>query len=376
MIGLHYSGKRDEKEIWDSIPPIELEVLSNPDSPNLLIQAENLSALKYLLEHEHLSEKVDLIYIDPPFATKQVFLWSPERANAVSSLSQGKIAYTDLLTGPAYLEFLRERIILLKALLSERGSIYVHVNVKMSHYVKVILDEIFGPENFRSDITRIKCNPKNFSRRNYGNIKDTILFYTKSNNYIWNEPYLPYAEEEKVKLFPKVDAAGRRYATVPLHAPGETQEGTTAERFAGLLPPPGRHWRCDVKQLDQWNAMGLIEWSPAGVPRKKIYLDEKPGKRVQDIWEFKDPPHPTYPTEKNTKLLELIIQTSSEPGSLVLDCFAGSGTTLRAAQSLGRHWIGIDKSEEAIALCVQKLRNLPSSLFSGPATFRWLRAAP
>lgn len=157
---------------------------------------------------------------------------------------------------------------------------------------------------------------------------------------------------------------GRRYTTVPIHAPGETDNGESAQPFKGIFPPKGRHWRTDVATLEKWDAEGLIEWSENGNPRKKIYADEREGKRVQDIWEFKDPMYPVYPTEKNSDLLELIIKTSSNPDSIVMDCFAGSGTTLKAAQKLGRTWIGIDQSELAIKTIREKLRIDTTDLFS------------
>lgn len=371
---LHYPDKRTEAEIFQSIPEVDLTQLNASDSPNLLIYAENRVALKYLVQKGGLAGKVDLIYIDPPFATNNTFTIADGRANTISNKATGAVAYTDTLTGYAFIEFIRERLILLKMLLSERGSIYLHTDYKIGHYLKVIMDEIFGAENFRNDITRIKCNPKNFARRAYGNIKDMILFYSKSSNPVWNEPKTPYTEEDVVRLFPKVDKDGRRYTTIPLHAPGETQNGKTAQAFKGILPPPGRHWRSEVAVLEQWDQEGLIEWSDNGNPRKKIYFDEQEGKRVQDIWEYKDPQYPVYPTEKNADLLDFIVKTSSNEGSIVLDCFAGSGTTLRAAHQNGRRWIGIDQSEEAIKACRQKLDTLQGNLFAAKADYRLMTA--
>ena len=133
--------------------------------------------------------------------------------------------------------------------------------------------------------------------------------------------------------------------------------------FKGILPPKGRHWRTDVKTLEKWDSEGLIEWSQNGNPRKIIYADEREGKRVQDIWEFKDPQYPIYPTEKNSDLLDLIIKTSSKEDSIVLDCFCGSGTTLKAAHLNNRQWIGIDKSDLAIKAAKNKLDNIENSLF-------------
>jgi adenine-specific DNA-methyltransferase len=376
MMQLHYPNKKTEQEIFDSIPGVALEQINCSEGPNLLIQADNLIALKQLITTYDLAGKIDLIYIDPPFATNNTFTVTDGRASTISSASNGKVAYSDTLTGYAFIEFLRERLVLLRMLLSEKGSVYVHTDYKIGHYVKIVMDEIFGTENFRNDITRIKCNPKNFSRKGYGNMKDLILFYSRSDHPVWNEPKTPYTEEDKARLFPKTDADGRRYTTIPLHAPGETQKGNTSKAFRGKLPPKGRHWRSDVSVLEKWDIEDLIEWSGSGNPRKKIYADAQDGKRMQDIWEFKDPQYPVYPTEKNAALLDVIVKTSSEEDSIVLDCFAGSGTTLKSAQLNGRKWIGIDRSEEALKATVAKLNGIEQDLFSGKTLYKHLVAAP
>lgn len=323
-------------------------------SAGVLIKGENLIALDYLLRERDMVGKVDLVYIDPPFATNGVFSVAEERAATISRASGGKVAYTDKLTGRDFVEFLRGRLMLLRDLLSDRGSIYLHTDYKIGHYVKVMMDEVFGMDNFRSDISRVKCNPKNFKRIGYGNIKDMILFYTKGSNPIWNEPYEPYSDDDVRRLFPKQDEHGRAYTTVPIHAPGESQN---PQPFRGMMPPIGRHWRTDVATLEKWDDEGLIEWSAKGNPRKKIFLDSKEGKRCQDVWtNFKDPQYPVYPTEKNIDLIDLIIRTSSMPGSTVLDCFCGSGTTLEAAARTGRSFIGVDNSELAIEATKKRLR--------------------
>ena len=370
---LQYPNKKTSQEIFDSIPDIPLETLGNSKSPNMLIQADNLLALKQLIDNYNLLGKIDLVYIDPPFATNNTFTISEGRAATISNSSKGTIAYQDTLKGFEFLEFLRERLLLLKELLSDKGSIYLHIDYKIGHYVKIIMDEIFGIENFRNDITRIKCNPKNFNRKAYGNIKDLILFYSKTDEPIWNEVRIPYTEEDKQKLFPKVDKQGKRYTTIPLHAPGETLNGNTSKPFKGILPPKGRHWRSDVSILEQWDREGLIEWSDKGNPRKKIFFDDREGKKMQDIWEFKDPQYPIYPTEKNISLLHSIIKTSSNEDSYVLDCFAGSGTTLKAAQQLGRKWIGIDQSEEAIKVIQKRMTNIKADLFTQEIDFNFLK---
>ena len=357
-----YDNKKHEKDILEKTSRAELKTVSGKGAKNKLIHADNLSTLKTLLDDY--SGKVDLIYIDPPFATNGHFKISDDRANTISSSNGDAIAYSDTLIGADFLEFLRERLIFLRELLSERGSIYLHIDYKIGHYVKLIMDEVFGRDMFRNDITRIKCNPKNFHRKAYGNIKDLILFYSKAESPIWNDPRIPFTEEDKERLFKKLDKGGRQYTTIPLHAPGETSNGNTSKEWKGMKPPKGRHWRTDPAILEEWDNQGLIEWSANGVPRKKIFLDERDGKKMQDIWEFKDPQYPQYPTEKNLDLLKLIVEASSNEGDLVLDCFAGSGTTLVAAQSLNRNWIGIDKSEPAIRVIQKRLNNLPSSLFS------------
>lgn len=370
---LHYPNKKTEQEIFDNISDADIEQTNMSFSSNILIKANNLTALKHLLTKENLKGKIDLIYLDPPFATNNTFTISEGRANTISNSSKGKVAYRDILKGADFIEFIRERLVLLKMLLSDKGSIYLHSDYKIGHYVKIIMDEIFGIDNFRNDITRVKCNPKNFARKGYGNIKDLILFYSKSDNLIWNEPKIAYTNEDKLKLFPKIDKDSRHYTTIPLHAPGETQNGKTAQLFKGILPPKGRHWRTNVNELEKLDELGLIEWSDNGNPRKKIFFDEQEGKRIQDIWEYKDPQYPIYPTEKNQDLLDIIVKTSSQENSIVLDCFCGSGTTLKAAHKNNRQWIGIDESEEAIKATITKLGKISEDLFVTKADFRLLQ---
>lgn len=322
---------------------------------NALIYGDNLKSLRALLDSKI---KFDLCYIDPPFATGNSFHTSEQRTATISKSGSDQLAYTDNITGADFVEFIRQRAILIRELLSDKGSFYLHIDYKIGHYIKIILDEVFGVENFRNDIARIKCNPKNFNRQAYGNVKDLILFYTKTKSSIWNEPSEPLNEADVKRLFKKVDSDGRRYTTVPIHAPGETKNGPTGQEWKGMYPPKGRHWRSSPAELDILDQQGLIEWSANGNPRKIIYADEHKGKKSQDIWEFKDPIYPSYPTEKNADLLKFIISASSNKDSYVLDCFAGSGTTLAAAELLGRRWIGIDQSEEAIKAIELKMNNL------------------
>lgn len=328
---------------------------------NLLLKGDNIDVLKYLIKERNMAGKVDLIYTDPPFATNGNFTITNGRASTISNSSKGEVAYTDKLLGMEFVNYIRERLLLMKELLSDRGSIYLHTDYKIGHYLKVMMDEVFGIENFRNDITRVKCNPKNFKRIGYGNVKDMVLFYTKGPNPIWNEPKEPYTEKDIERLYKKVDAKGRHYTTVPIHAPGES---ANPKKFKGMLPPAGRHWRTDVEILEQWDKEGLIEWSNNGNPRKIVYADTSEGKRVQDVWmDYKDPQYPIYPTEKNIDFIKLIIKTSSNKDSIVMDPFCGSGTTLAAANSLDREWIGIDKSDLAIDTTKKRMRIGEQSLY-------------
>src|SRR3989338_7753675 len=153
---LTYENKKREKDILDKTPRAELRLISGEGAVNKLIHGDNLSILKTLLDDYQ--GKVDLIYIDPPFATNGHFKISENRANTISSSNGDAIAYSDILIGAEFLEFLRERLILLRELMSDHGSIYLHIDYKIGHYVKLIIDEVFGIKNFINDITRVKCN--------------------------------------------------------------------------------------------------------------------------------------------------------------------------------------------------------------------------
>lgn len=363
-IKLIYNHKEPKEKILKTPVTATLKPIKTFGNPtldkweNILIFGDNFKALKLLLQNPLIKGKVKSIYIDPPFSTNQIYKAGHDRTATVSKSRNDTNAYEDTLLGPEYLEFLRKRLLLLHEVLSDSGSIYVHIDWKMGHYVKVLMDEIFGPHRFINDITRVKCNPKNFQRKSFGNVKDMILFYSKTNNYLWRNSTEELTQEDIKKLFPKIDNDGRNYATTPLHAPGETKNGPTGQPWKGKSPPQGRHWRVSPHELEKLDKAGLIEWSSTGNPRKKIYADEilTKGKKRQDIWEFKDPSYPSYPTQKNLEMLQTIIEASSNLDDIVLDCFAGSGTTLVAAEQTGRRWIGIDNSKVAIQITQQRLK--------------------
>ena len=363
---LIYKNKKRETDILKDIPSCKLKSYSgSPNAKSKLIKGDNLVVMKYLIEKMNMENSIDLVYIDPPFATSNIFRVGDKKTNTISSSLSDNIAYNDSLVGEEYLEFIRTRLFLIKRLMSKKASIYFHIDYKIGHYVKIIMDEVFGKENFINDISRIKCNPKNFNRKAYGNIKDMILFYSKvSGNNIWNDPRTPYTEEDIKRLFEKVDKNGRHYTTIPLHAPGETVNGPTGQEWKGMKPPKGRHWRCNPRELDELDNQGLVEWSKTGNPRRVIYADEKKGMKIQDIMIFKDSQNPQYPTEKNLDMLKKFVEASSNSDSVILDCFCGSGTTLKAAQELGKSWIGIDESDEAIKIAKARLSPTQQTFFT------------
>lgn len=351
-VTLSYVGKISNEEIlMGQVAVLQRLWSSSKDQEwsNKLIFGDNLPVLRELANDDDVCGKIQLIYIDPPFSTQSNF----------QTIDQ-EDAYADVLSGAAYVEFIRERLVLLHKLLADNGSIYVHLDEKMVFEIKIIMDEIFGKNNFRNLITRKKCSTKNTTRKRYGDISDYILYYTKSKKYIWNRPYTEWPEEKLNKEYPCIDEkTGRRYKKVPVHAPG-TRNGETGMEWRGRLPPAGKHWQVPPAKLDELDEKGEIYWSSTGNPRRKVWADESIGIPRQDIWlDFRDSINQNmkgtgYPTEKNLAMIQEIVKASSNPGDLVLDAFCGSGTTLHAAESLNRRWIGIDNSCEAISCTVKR----------------------
>lgn len=366
LANLTYMGRESGPVLSATSPGLKLDLEETVGTieqsvANRLIQGDNLAILYTLLRDDSVKGKVRLVYIDPPFSTGHEF----------SRRHKTEIAYSDTLQGGPFLEFLRQRMVLIRELMADDASIYVHIDCKMGHYVKVLMDEVFGEKRFINDITRIKCNPKNFERRAYGNFKDMVLFYSKTGKPVWNEAQEAMTPEEIERLFPRVDKDKRRYTTTPLHAPGITRDGPTGRLWKGIPPPKGRHWRYPPDELTRLDDGGLIEWSKNKNPRLRIYADdaERNGKKRQDIWEFKDPPYPAYPTEKNQEMLDMVVRTSSNEGDLVLDAFCGSGTTLVSAHKFKRRWIGIDSSPVALKVARNKLKELMATfeVYAAPA---------
>jgi adenine-specific DNA-methyltransferase len=345
---LSYPAKKSISEILSVRNASRFDPIRETAYMNRLYCGDNLAALRTLLEDESVRGKVTLIYIDPPFATRGSFL----------SRNQRK-AYEDNLCGAEYVENLRHRLVLLRELLSSSGSIYLHLDENMIFQIKLVMDEVFGAANYRNLIVRKKCNPKNYTSKAYGNIADFILFYSKTDRYVWNRPVEPLSEQSTKEYHYVEPETGRRFMKVPVHAPGK-RNGATGGPWRGMLPPLGKHWQYTPETLDQMDARGEIFWSKNGNPRRKVYLDQHSGVGVQDIWlDFKDAHNQNikitgYPTEKTPDLLRRILEASSRPGDLVLDCYAGSGTTMAVANELQRHWIGIDCSPEAISTILER----------------------
>ena len=306
---LVYAGKEREEDILADTMAVPLQPIKTFGSngkgwTNKLIFGDNLQVIKSLLDDPEVKGQVKLIYIDPPFATKQEFKGS-----------QDQKAYQDKIAGAKFVEFLRKRLIFLRELLADDGSIYVHLDWKKAHYAKIIMDEIFSENNLRNEVIwgyrRWTAASKAFQKSH-----ETILFYSKKEKYLWNDVYEPYADE-------------------------------------------GSHFTEEDEN-------GKYRWQYLNGKKYKLYL--KDGARAKDWWH--DIPYINsmakerigYPTQKPEALLERLIKASSNEGDIVLDAFAGSGTTLAVAEKLDRHWIGIDCGKLAIYTMQKRLLNLKSEI--------------
>ena len=254
----------------------------------------------------------------------------------------------------AYLSYMVQRLLPMRGLLKSTGSIYLHCDPTASHYIKIMMDAIFGHENFRNEITWQRTESHNTADR-YGNIADILLYYAKSGNATWNPQHQDYGEAQ-LSRFRHTDGDGRRYKLENLTAP---RPNSTSGKFnwRGTMPGPTRGWGYSLEQLEAWWHEGRIRTKSDGTPRMdglKVYLDETQGKPLQNIWtDISRIPNTSaermgYATQKPLALLERVIAASSNPGDLVFDPFCGCATTIEAAHRLGRRWIGIDIAIHAI----------------------------
>ena len=263
----------------------------------------------------------------------------------------------------AYLVMMAPRLVELHRGLKPTGSLYLHCDPTASHYLKILLDAVFGKQNFRNELVWKRTSAHSDvsqGARHMGRIHDTILRYSKGAVPNWNTVYVPYDREYIDSVYRYTDESGRRYQTQPLHA--AKAGGDTRYEWNGRLPPPGRYWAYSRENMERLDAENRIAYSRTGTPRYKIYLDESPGKPLQDIWDDVPPVHVKpkerlgYPTQKPEALLERIISASSNEGDVVLDPFCGCGTAVAAAQKLGRKWLGIDITHLAVALMKNRLK--------------------
>jgi DNA modification methylase len=317
---------------------------------------------KYVLPalDAELGNQVDLIYIDPPFATGQDFSLSiqveDEQFVKEPSLIEMK-AYRDTWGAglDSYLEWFYSMAIHFHGLLADTGSLYVHVDPGVSHYVKTIFDEVFGRDQFRSELIWKRSTAHSDAkqgRRQYGGIHDVILFYTKGDQWTWNPNHSAYDDEYVEKKYGSVEPeTGRRYMLDNLTGPGGAAKGNPSYEVMGVT----RFWRYSKENMDALIEEGrIVQPSPGAVPRYKRYLDEMPGVPIQDIWTDLMPVNSMaterlgYPTQKPEALLERIMQVSSNEGDLILDCVCGSGTTAVVAERLHRRWIACDLGRFAV----------------------------
>lgn len=338
----------------------------DPEWRNRLIWSDKKYVLPALLEE--FAGRVDLIYIDPPFDTGDDFsLRIPldgESFVKEPSVIEMK-AYRDTWGRglDSYLHWFYETAILLRELLAKKGSIYVHMDWHVGHYVKVVMDEIFGADNFKNQIVWQRFNFHADARR-YGIVSDEILFYTASPDATWNPQLAPIKDSYIASHFRSVDPDGRRYKMADILAKGQGPPRRFGDEV--LAPPPGTHWRFGQETIDQLMAEGKIAFTKQGRPAVKMYLDEKEGAVVHNIWTDIPPVNPMaservdFPTQKPEALLERIIKASSNEGDLILDCFVGSGTAAVVAEKLNRRWIACDLSRFAIHTTRKRLLDLPT----------------
>jgi len=317
---------------------------------------DNLEQLKKQPENS-----VDLIYIDPPFNSNRNYevFWGETKE---------KRAFKDRhASTQAYIEFMRPRCVELHRVLKKTGSFYYHCDWHASHYVKIMLDQIFGENQFVNEIIWKRQSAHSDAKqgsKHLGRVHDTIFFYVKGKRYTFKHAYKPYDQQYLENFYNHVEAeTGRRYSLGDLCAPGGAapSKGNPFYEFLGVE----RYWRFSRENMQQMYEQGLIVQSkPGAVPRQKRYLDEGKGTPVGTVWEDINPVHGSsgeslgYPTQKPLMLLERILQMSSNPNDIVLDAFCGCGTALVAAENLDRQWIGIDVSPTACTVMAKRLRDV------------------
>jgi adenine-specific DNA-methyltransferase len=338
----------------------------------LLFHGDNKDVLAWLLANGYRG-KVKLIYIDPPFDSGADYVRKVNLRGAPGAVKlEGETytlgeqtQYSDIWANDNYLQFMYERLLMLKELLSDDGSFYLHCDWHKSHHLRCLMDEILGAEHIQNEIVWKRTSARSDSKT-YNHIHDTILFYSKASEFAWNKLLVPHPEEYLERYYNYKDEDGRRFTALNLTAPG-LRKGSSGSVWRGFDPKSqSSHWKYTTERLDELDAMGKIYWpnKEGGWPRLKNYLDETEGRAIQSIWDdlftvnSQAAERTEYPTQKSESLVERIIQASSNMGDLVLDCFLGSGTTAAVAQKLGRRWIGADINKGAIQTTVKRLQGV------------------
>ena len=362
-----------------------------PETPNRLYFGDNLDILRQYVA----DESVDLIYLDPPFnsnvnynaffqeqtgelsdaqitAFEDTWHWGLESEAAYrAAVTDGPEKLADLLQAMraflgqsdmmAYLSMMAPRIAELHRVLKPTGSIYLHCDPTASHYLKLLMDSIFGHANYRNEIIWRRTTSHS-DAKGLGRVHDVILLYHKSANFEWNKVFQPLDDNYVSNYYRYADTDGRKFMSADLSAAGPGPARDFRER--GIIDPPtGRHWMYDDDGIYKLLQENKIYWTRNGVPRLKVYLDEHPGVPAQDVWDDIQPLRSWhkerlgYPTQKPESLLERIINASSNAGDVVLDPFCGCGTATVAAERLNRRWIGIDVTHLAMSLMRHRLHD-------------------
>ncbi len=352
----------------------------------------------FVLRDEIKNESVDLVYLDPPFNSKRdynLLFKTPKGHDSDAQITafddswhwgeQAEREFAELLHQEntdvsemiqslrrflnesdlmAYLTMMANRLLELRRVLKPSGSLYLHCDPTASHYLKIVLDTVFGAENFRNEVIWKRTSAHANVGKKYGVINDNILFYTKSDSYVWNQQYSDYSEEHIENSYRFIEPeTGRHYASRDLTASMQRASSGQLYEWKGIRPPSSRCWAYAKEQMEKFEAEGKILYSQKGYPRLKVYLDEMPGVPLQSIWldvpviAAQSAEKLGYPTQKPLALLERIIQASSNEGDVVLDPFCGCGTAVHAAESLKREWIGIDITHLAISLIEKRIKD-------------------
>lgn len=330
---------------------------------NRLIWGDNKLVMASLLSE--FKGAIQMVYIDPPFDVGADFSMQIPIGNEKELMNKEPsilehVAYRDIWGRGtnSYLSMLYERLVSIKELLTENGTIFVHLDYRMGPFGRCLLDEVFGSDNFVNEIIWQKCNTKNFTSNSLSNIHDTIYLYSKGFSHEFNEIFEDLSEDYIESAYKYTDSYGEKYRLLPLHAPG-TRNGSTGQPWKDMRPLSGSHWRFKPSTLDEMDAKGLIEVSDSGIPNYKKYLKDSDGVRIGTIWlDSKQLPaneKVDYPTQKPSSILSKVIEIGSKPNDIVADFFCGSGTTLAVAEKLNRKWIGADLGRFSIHTARKRL---------------------